>query len=221
MYSTLKRQGFTIVELTTVIAIIAILATITVASYRGVQKQSRDSKRANDMKIMSAALENYYDKNGEYPSGCNAGCYIDSSFSPGDTNQISDDTTVDTLRQTLSGVSADFGDPLGDPGSPFMATSTSKGYLYYGQYDLNTGPGSGSSTTLIGPAYTWISCGAGTPGIGFSLQGGGDPEIGSNTYVLAYQAEESGKWYISQGQHGSHLTGDVSGTTVGNCIFLP
>lgn len=63
-----KRQsGFTIVELLIVIVVIAILATISVVAYNGVQARARDSKRASDVIAILKALESHRALYGNYP----------------------------------------------------------------------------------------------------------------------------------------------------------
>jgi prepilin-type N-terminal cleavage/methylation domain-containing protein len=64
-------SGFTIVELLVVIAIIGILTTISFVSFGSIQSNAHDSTRAASMKVISDALEKYYQENGEYP-GCSA-----------------------------------------------------------------------------------------------------------------------------------------------------
>ena len=61
------RKGFTIVEVATVLFVIAILALIATMTYNNVQKQSRDTARESAAATIMAALEKYYDKHGEYP----------------------------------------------------------------------------------------------------------------------------------------------------------
>jgi prepilin-type N-terminal cleavage/methylation domain-containing protein len=63
-----QNQGFTIVELLIVIAIISILAAITVVGYNVVQTSTNDTQREADVTSIMNALERYYDKNGEYPA---------------------------------------------------------------------------------------------------------------------------------------------------------
>lgn len=63
-----SRQGFTIVELLIVIVVIAILATISVVAYNGIQGRARDSGRQQDIRQLTRALELYYIDNGEYPT---------------------------------------------------------------------------------------------------------------------------------------------------------
>lgn len=63
-----KQSGFTIVELIITIAVIAILMTISVFTYRNVQAGADDKAREADVTTIMDALEKYYAKNGEYPA---------------------------------------------------------------------------------------------------------------------------------------------------------
>lgn len=68
-----KKDGFTIVELVVVIAVIGILAMIVLVAYPGYQARNRDSVRKSDMQQLSAALSAYaIQKNNfvETASGC-------------------------------------------------------------------------------------------------------------------------------------------------------
>ncbi|MDN5274665.1 MAG: hypothetical protein JWP06_566 [Candidatus Saccharibacteria bacterium] len=66
-----NRSGFTIVEVTIVVAIIAILAAISIAVYSKVQIDVRNTDRSTKVGVITGALEKYFNKNGEYPS-CSA-----------------------------------------------------------------------------------------------------------------------------------------------------
>ncbi len=50
-------QGFTLIELMVVIAIIAILSVIGITIFSGAQKNSRDAKRKGDIEAISSAIE--------------------------------------------------------------------------------------------------------------------------------------------------------------------
>lgn len=61
------NKGFTIVELLIAIAVIAILATIVIVAYNGIQERARNVKRHSDLSTVLKKLEVYHVENGEYP----------------------------------------------------------------------------------------------------------------------------------------------------------
>jgi prepilin-type N-terminal cleavage/methylation domain-containing protein len=63
-----NRNGFTLVELAIVIAVIAILSAVSIVAYAKIQADSRDGARLAKVQIITTALEKYYGDNGEYPS---------------------------------------------------------------------------------------------------------------------------------------------------------
>jgi prepilin-type N-terminal cleavage/methylation domain-containing protein len=63
-----KNFGFTLIELLVVISIIGILASLTLVSYTGAQKQTRDTQRRSDLNQFRNGLESYAaSNNGLYP----------------------------------------------------------------------------------------------------------------------------------------------------------
>ncbi|MBU1127348.1 type II secretion system GspH family protein [Patescibacteria group bacterium] len=61
------RRGFTLIELLIVMAIIGILASIGLVSFRSSQAKARDAQRKSDLSQMQRALEAYFNDKGEYP----------------------------------------------------------------------------------------------------------------------------------------------------------
>lgn len=66
---TIKKQGFTLVELLISVSIIAILSVILVISFSSAQKSGRDQRRISDLKAVQNAAEQFYLLNGsKYPT---------------------------------------------------------------------------------------------------------------------------------------------------------
>lgn len=64
-----RPTGFTIVELLIVIVVIAILASITVVAYNGVQNNATNTKTTNALTAWIKALTLYKADNGRWPGG--------------------------------------------------------------------------------------------------------------------------------------------------------
>jgi prepilin-type N-terminal cleavage/methylation domain-containing protein len=71
MPKTFKKvqQGFTIIELLIVIAIIGILAGLVLNNFQGAQAKARDVQRRADINAIHGKLEEYYSNNNGYPDG--------------------------------------------------------------------------------------------------------------------------------------------------------
>ncbi len=69
----LGARGFTIVELLIVIVIIGILAALVIVAYNGIQQRARDTKRKQDLALISKAISLYNTDFGT-PVGVGSGC---------------------------------------------------------------------------------------------------------------------------------------------------
>ena len=72
------QQGYTVIEVTIIIIVVAILAAIMVDSAVGYQIRARDSERASDVDVITRSLERYYRTQavavgGSYPASNNSG----------------------------------------------------------------------------------------------------------------------------------------------------
>jgi len=80
-----NHDGFTLIELMIVVAMIAILAAIAIPSYLGIQKKAARSEARANLEALAIALESYMAENNDYgPAGdysyiCGDGC-TKSSF---------------------------------------------------------------------------------------------------------------------------------------------
>lgn len=202
-----NHYGFTLVELTVVIAVIGILASVGIVSYIEVQKQSRDNQRQTDMTIFQNELEKFYEKNGTYPPGC-PDTTCSSWFMTENTSSavLNPGTSLATLQSVLPGIPATFGDPrAGSNATPLMNQGLSTvEYIYYGgAIDSRS---TGSSTTS-GPS-TYFPC-----GLHIALNAGD-----SSSYVIGYYSESTGKWVLTGGKHGVPIT-ISAGTSDQGCVI--
>ena len=63
-----EPRGFTIVELLIVIVVIAILASITIVAYNGIQQQARNSQVISGVNAYYKLISQYYIEQGSYPT---------------------------------------------------------------------------------------------------------------------------------------------------------
>lgn len=68
MFTMSSSKGFTLLELLVVIGIIGLLASILVINLTGARRRARDTKRVADIRNLQTASEDYYGKNGKYPT---------------------------------------------------------------------------------------------------------------------------------------------------------
>jgi len=61
------RRGFTLVELIVVMAILGLLATVGLASFRSSQIKGYDAQRKHNLGQLQRGLEAYYNDKGQYP----------------------------------------------------------------------------------------------------------------------------------------------------------
>lgn len=65
----MTAKGFTLLELLITVAIIAMLSAVAISSFTYLQKNSRDTRRMSDLKVIQSALEQYRADQGFYPTG--------------------------------------------------------------------------------------------------------------------------------------------------------
>ena len=63
-----QKQGFTLIEILIVVAIIAILASVVLIGLGPTQQAGRDARRLSDLRETQNALELYYNAKGTYPA---------------------------------------------------------------------------------------------------------------------------------------------------------
>jgi prepilin-type N-terminal cleavage/methylation domain-containing protein len=96
-----STSGFTIVELLIVIVVIAILATISIVAYNGIQQRARNAQIVSGVKIYEKAILSYAAVNGSYPTisgqmACLGANYPSSQCWTGPSGNATVNTTLDT-----------------------------------------------------------------------------------------------------------------------------
>ncbi len=118
-----RSRGFTIVELLIVITVIGILAAIVIVAYNGIQTRARDSRRQDDVQVITQALELYYTDNNQYPTA-GGSAVMGASWST--TADASWQNLVTALKPYLGSVPAD---PISTAGVSLL-TATGFNYAY-------------------------------------------------------------------------------------------
>ena len=63
-----RLGGFSLIELLTVLTIIAILAGLTIAAFSGVHRTALRNRARNEIQAIGSAMESYKADNGSYPT---------------------------------------------------------------------------------------------------------------------------------------------------------
>lgn len=67
MVASIKKAGFTLIEMLIVMAMIALLLSIVVPRYFSSLDKSRDIALAENLKVLRVTLDKFYADNGRYP----------------------------------------------------------------------------------------------------------------------------------------------------------
>ena len=118
MYLLLKKKkdkGFTLIELLVVVAIIGLLASITMVSLNSARAKARTTRSIEDLNSLRTALELYYSDHGFYPASSAGWDGLYSCWG---------DSTPDWIH----GLTPNYISAL--PRSPNNSTDCSDNYLY-------------------------------------------------------------------------------------------
>ncbi|HHF3231046.1 TPA: type IV pilin protein [Vibrio diabolicus] len=66
-----KQQGFTLIELMIVVAVIGVLATIALPQYQNYVKKSEASSGLATLRALVTNIDNYHAENGSFPTNVN------------------------------------------------------------------------------------------------------------------------------------------------------
>jgi len=95
-----NQTGFTIIELVVVLSILAILSGVLVPRVSSHMRAARDARRLADIKMLRAAIEEYYADTGDYPvAGANSSYGgWDVSHDGGFIDVLQDEGYIDELK---------------------------------------------------------------------------------------------------------------------------
>ncbi|MCF7873837.1 MAG: type II secretion system protein GspG [Candidatus Omnitrophica bacterium] len=110
------KKSFTLIELSVVIAVIAILLGVIIPNAVNFMEKSRDAKRVSDINTIALALESFYDDNGRYPNQADDGVSSSGEKFDGSSN------IENVLKPYIRG---------GIPKDPLYKNSSSQFYYAY------------------------------------------------------------------------------------------
>ncbi len=147
LYIVINSKGFTLIEVTVTVAIIAILSAGILFGITEAGQKSRDSKRVADLRTLQSAIELYKLKYGRYPEGCrgpnqwsgqagtNYACAIGSQYITGHVDTT--DWDNDGNRTERFSFAPEFipalprdPKPLADAQSGYVYTTNSEGTVF-------------------------------------------------------------------------------------------
>jgi len=140
-----RTRGFTLVELLVVIVVIAILASISVVAYNGIQTRARNTVLQSDLRNAATQLELSNATDGSYPSGSSVPSNLIVS-ADNEFQYISDGSTYClTITSATSGMGT-------------YHISSGSGAIQEGACAGHVASGSGGSSTLVMQTVTTANC---------------------------------------------------------------
>ena len=182
----MNKRGFTLVEVTIVVAIISILATISISTYAAHQTRAAAHQAKALASSIKAGSEQYYNKNNEYPS---------SQLLHGGTP----DGSMPASYQTASNILKVSVDQMNSSKNKFIpcansCTISNKSAVYYLTKPVSA-PTSAASFTSNPPNCT------------FTLPAS---DNGSASFIIIYWNGEKGEWNQIRSNYGNPATSDWS-----------
>lgn len=176
------KKAFSIVELLVVIAVISVLATITVVAASGAISQARD-KRAEAMRtVLEQAIAAYYAQEGKWPDAIETAL---NSAGAADEVQLDNDATDKVFRQIV-GRAYEGGTVLVDASGLYVCESSNCGNSNRGCWDNHKYPDApgycGDKHCRVGTEFTE------------AVKKGSRRHIALQAMAFGYQGTEYGKF---------------------------
>ena len=194
-----SKSGFTVVEMLTVVVVIALLVSIVSFTYRAYFDNSRDVKRNADVRVLDAAMTRYFRQNGNYPVTCwdnstfGVNCSsVSAPYTGGSYDAIAPSSTLATLKQFMPSLQNDFGDPRRQATAKInlvTANVVQPGAYFLLSPDITTGSG---SITFRGPSGNF-TCQYNATGQNMAQQADANRP---HNFIIGY-AIENGTWLFA------------------------
>jgi len=149
-----QQRAFTIVELLIVIVVIAILATISIVAYNGVQQRASQSAILGEITQWRKLFEAYKAANGAYPSPVSSG---DPLTSGGPGSNIQNGYCLGTGFPEASGTAYCY---AVSSGSTYRVQQSTGAYLLSQLSTIGTPPANSKKYTyggIVGPLLRYVS----------------------------------------------------------------
>lgn len=135
------RQGFTLIEILIVVAIIAILASVVLIGLGPTQQAGRDARRLSDLREVQNGLELYFNKCGYYPGAAESASCAGVAYGPnnfwGDPTVTPQTGMMGALVGSTIGVSTVPDDPQSGKTYYYGANGTGSGYVVAAMLENN------------------------------------------------------------------------------------
>ncbi|HSX04969.1 MAG TPA: type II secretion system protein [Candidatus Saccharimonadales bacterium] len=151
MVSLKGKRGFTIVELLIVIVVIAILATLVIVTFTGIQQKARDSQRQTDINALDSHIEAFFASNGYYPTlnDLQTGSWVSANLKGLDPQALLDPKAAptDTIAGTATSSAYGYSTTGCTTTSPSSSTNQCTAFTLTADLEGNSTPFTKSSNT--------------------------------------------------------------------------
>ncbi len=159
--SRMTTNGFTLIELIVVIAIIGILASIAIGNTFSSIPKAHDAQRKNDLKQMQTALQVYFQDHNSYPQPASSRCQSSTAstlcwiklfdtIGPNGTTIYGTPTYIKQMPQ----------DPLSTGVYTYCSSSSNQYTLVAtleNQHDTDINGNNNCTTTITPNTYYWVT----------------------------------------------------------------
>lgn len=137
-----RKTGFTLIELLVVVAIIGLLATLSILALNSARSKARDAKRIADVYQISQAMMMYYDVNGKFPTSTVPTClgFNDAESCWGDSALLGNANFNNALKPYINTVPKDPSNRQRTRGNGYIYIPKNQSVAYHCSATNSSGP---------------------------------------------------------------------------------